>query len=106
MNEVFSYISVTESLKACRLSRRLREYVAAHWDSRLSTQILEIETLKAVGYESFNKKIPLLYDGGFYSPFVKVLDQIILVEKIFLSKYHLEEIRTIIKPKTSMLSLI
>lgn len=54
-------------------------------------------------YETILNKIPLLFEGGFFSPFIKTLDIILMQEKNFLSKYHLEEIRTIIKPKHSLL---
>ena len=35
-----------------------------------------------------------------------MLDRILMQEKSFLSKYHLEEIRTIIKPKANMLQIV
>ena len=45
------------------------------------------------------KKIPLLYEGGFFSPYLKMLDRILFQEKTFLSRYHLDEIKAISKPK-------
>jgi len=79
-------------------SQDFRLAVASHWDCRLSDQILKIEVMKSEFYQSLSKKIPLLYEGGFFSPYLKMLDRILIQEKQFISRYHLEEIKAIVKP--------
>jgi hypothetical protein len=54
--------------------------------------------LKSTNYDSLNNRIPLLYESGFYSPYVKMLDKILLQENSFISRYHVEDIKAILKP--------
>ncbi len=54
--------------------------------------------MKTDNFTNLNKKVPLLYEGGFFSPYFKMLDRILFQEKQFISRYHLEEIKAINKP--------
>jgi hypothetical protein len=98
MDLLLCHLSTLEALKLSLLSRKFRSFVANHWDLRLSYQILEVESLKTLSYNSFGKKIPLLFDGGFFSPYLKMLDCILFQESNFISRYHIEEIKAINKP--------
>jgi len=69
---------------------------------RLSYQIIEVECLKTNNFEMLNKRVPLLYEGGFFSPYIKMLDRILIQEKCFMSKYHIDEIKSIIKPNKNL----
>ena len=80
--------------------------VASHWEMRLSYQALEAESLKTVYFTVLNKKIPFLYEGGFFSPYVRMIDRILMQEKNFLSKYQIEDIKSVLKPNKTMISII
>ncbi|CDW75554.1 UNKNOWN [Stylonychia lemnae] len=99
---VLCNLGTTEAAKMSQINRKFRFYVANHWDMRLTYQVLEVECLKTNNFELLNKKVPLLYEGGFFSPYIKMLDRILIQEKCFLSKYHLDEIKSIIKPNKNL----
>lgn len=107
MDLMLCNLNSLEAMKLCQLSRKFRFYIAFHWDLRLSYQILEVESLKTSNFQALSKRIPLLYEGGFFSPYLKMLDRILFQEKgNFLSKYHLEEIKVISKPNRVISSVI
>ena len=89
MDQILCNLNTLEAAKLSKLSKKFREFIANHWDLRLSFQILEVENLKTENFELLNKRVPLLYEGGFFSPYIKMLDKILFQEKTFLSKYHL-----------------
>ena len=70
-------LELSDSLSLSHVSRSLRVGVAGHWDLRLAYQTVEIETMKSNNFSVMHKKIPLLYEGGFFSPYVKLLDRIL-----------------------------
>lgn len=67
---------------------------------------MDIESIKTNNFVGLNKKIPLLYEGGFFSPYLKMLDRILFQEKHFISRYHLEEIKALIKPNKTIKQVI
>lgn len=93
-------------MRVSQASRKMAEFVAGHWDQRLGYQTLEVETTKSSFREILAGKIPLLYEGGFFSPYVKVLARILLDERQFLSSYHLEELKSVVKPQKLVLKSV
>jgi len=59
----------------------------------------EIENLKIYNSDSMFRKLSFFYEsGGFFSPHIHVLDILLHEEANFISKYHIEELKKVVKP--------
>ncbi len=91
MDLILIHLPTNSVVPLQRICSKFRTYVGSQWDLRLSFLILEIETLKKDLHPSLNKKIPLLYEGGFFSGYFPMLESILLTtdgesgRNIFLS---------------------
>jgi hypothetical protein len=90
-----SYLPIEDLLLFRSTCKRALKTIDLHWHKRLVDMAVQIENLKLEQFGAFNKKIPLLYEGGFLSPYLKMLDQVIFREKNFITRGHLSEIKQI-----------
>lgn len=83
-----SYLPVEELMLLRATQKIAKEQSDKHWEVRLCEMAVQIEQLKNDQFHVFSKKIPLLFEGGFLSPFTSLLNKFLLKEKDFLSRNH------------------
>ena len=77
MENILCFLEAKKVLSLSTVSKKIKQSVVSHWDLRLAHQIIEIESAKTVNAQELSKRIPLLYEGGFFSPYLKMLDRIL-----------------------------
>lgn len=99
LSDILSFLPTKEAIWLNSVNKKWRVSVSMSWDKKLSLFIAEIENLKIYNSDRLFRKIQFLYEtGGFFSPSLHLLDQLLYHERSFISKYHVEEMKSIFKP--------
>lgn len=97
LEKIFLFLSPKEALEKKMVCKKWGNPVNTHWDSRLVKIVQDIEAQKVTHIKQLLNKLPALFEYGFFLNALQMLDSILFSNDLFMSRSHLEDIKSIKK---------
>ena len=104
---IMTFLPFKEASNLKSINRKWRNATIEHYDRRLSLFLAEVENLKIYNSDALFRKLSFFYEsGGLFSPHLHVLDLLLHGESSFVSRYHVDELKKIVKPHKTVRQII